>query len=94
MDTDYTGFSVLITIRVSSTAMPGVPYGVGENPVSAECTWGSLTEREARGVLTRLSRKVEHVRDDNYTRERFCLPAGRLQGTRARMHPLTPGGRS
>ena len=48
--------------------------------VFGECKWGSLTEREARGVLTRLSQKAEHVRHDTYTTERFCLVAGDIKG--------------
>jgi len=47
----------------------------GDSLVSAECKRGSLTEREARGVLTRLSQKAEHVR-----RERFCPVAGGIKG--------------
>ena len=48
--------------------------------VFGECKWGSLTEREARGVLTRLVQKAEHVRHDRYPHERFCLVAGSIEG--------------
>ncbi len=48
--------------------------------VFGECKWGSLTEREARGVLVRLVRKAEHVRHEHYPNERFCLVAGGVEG--------------
>lgn len=47
--------------------------------VFGECKWGDLTEREARGVLTHLIQKAEHVRHDHYTHERFCLVAGAVE---------------
>ncbi len=48
--------------------------------VFGECKWGNLTEREGRGVLTRLMQKAEHVRHDRYPHERFCLVAGSIEG--------------
>ncbi|HNT07385.1 ATP-binding protein [Methanoculleus sp.] len=48
--------------------------------VFGECKWGDLTEREARGVLTRLVQKAERIRHDRYTHERFCLVAGGVEG--------------
>lgn len=48
--------------------------------VFGECKWGSLTEREARGVLTRLVQKAERVRHGSYPNERFCLVAGGIEG--------------
>ena len=48
--------------------------------IFGECKWGNLTEREGRGVLTRLVQKAEHVRHDPYPDERFCLVSGGIEG--------------
>lgn len=48
--------------------------------VFGECKWGALTEREARGVLTRLVQKAEYARHDRYPNEGFCLIAGDIGG--------------
>lgn len=45
-----------------------------------ECKWGSLTEREARGVLTQLVQKAGHVRADRCPNECFCLITGGVAG--------------
>ena len=67
--------------------MPGVPSwrrSGGETTDASivfwECKWGSLTEREARGVLMRLVQNAEHVRHDPYPSERFSLVAGGVEG--------------
>lgn len=48
--------------------------------VFGECKWGNLSEREGRGVLTRLAQKAKHIRHDHYPNERFCLVAGSIEG--------------
>ncbi|MDN7024150.1 ATP-binding protein [Methanoculleus sp. FWC-SCC1] len=48
--------------------------------IFGECKWGNLTERKARGLLTRLVQKAEHVRHEQCRSERFCLVAGGVEG--------------
>jgi AAA+ ATPase superfamily predicted ATPase len=48
--------------------------------VFGECKWGNLTERQSRGVLTRLMQKAKNVRHEHYPHERFCLVSGSVEG--------------
>lgn len=48
--------------------------------VFGECKWGSLSLREARGVLSRLERKAAKVRHKRYPEERYFLVAGYVEG--------------